>query len=159
MSLTPPAPRYLLDSNILLRSLDKAHPHHGIVRRAIPALMAEGALLHPAAQSLVEFWAVATRPTAVNGLGLTPALAQVEIANFKAAFTRLEDAPGIYPEWERLVTTYAVIGKQAHDARLVAAMHVFGLTHLLTFNVSDFRRYQTAEDIIVVDPAQVPVKS
>lgn len=154
MSLTLPAPRYLLDSNILLRSIDKTHPHHGIVRRAIPALMEQGALLYLAAQSLVEFWTVATRPTTVNGLGLTPVMAQVEIANFKAAFTRLEEAPDIYLEWERLVTTYKVIGKQAHDARLVAAMRVFGLTHLLTFNMSDFRRYEANEGIIVVDPAQ-----
>ncbi len=28
-----------------------------------------------------------------------------------------------------------------HDARLTAAMLVHGLTHILTFNISDFARY------------------
>jgi hypothetical protein len=36
-----------------------------------------------------------------------------------------------------------------HDARLVAAMHVHGVTHLLTLNVRDFARYP---GITVVHP-------
>lgn len=47
---------------------------------------------------------------------------------------------------------YKVVGKTAHDARLVAAMHAHGLTHLLTFNEPDFRRYA---GIIVLTPAGV----
>jgi hypothetical protein len=46
----------------------------------------------------------------------------------------------------------AVVGKNGHDARLVAAMMVHGLTHLLTFNVQDFRRYP---GITAVTPADV----
>jgi hypothetical protein len=34
-----------------------------------------------------------------------------------------------------------VQGKQAHDARLVAAMQRHGPSHLLTFNTADFQRY------------------
>ena len=45
---------------------------------------------------------------------------------------------------------YSARGKQAHDTRLVAAMRVHGLTHLLTFNARNFNRY---EEITVVDPA------
>jgi predicted nucleic acid-binding protein len=30
---------------------------------------------------------------------------------------------------------------QVYDTRLVASMHVHGITHLLTFNVSDFARF------------------
>ena len=39
-----------------------------------------------------------------------------------------------------------------HDARLVAAMLVHKLTHILTFNSDDFRRYS---EIIVVNPKQL----
>jgi predicted nucleic acid-binding protein len=35
-----------------------------------------------------------------------------------------------------------VKGKNAHDARLVAAMVRHGLTHILTFNAQDFSRYR-----------------
>jgi predicted nucleic acid-binding protein len=45
-----------------------------------------------------------------------------------------------------------VLGKNAHDARLVAAMNVHGVTHLLTFNAADFRRFTTIQ---VMTPAAV----
>ena len=32
-------------------------------------------------------------------------------------------------------------GKTTHDARLVAAMNVHGISSILTFNVQDFARY------------------
>jgi len=44
-----------------------------------------------------------------------------------------------------------VIGKQAYDARLVAIMNENGVTHVLTFNVKDFRAYK----LNVVSPDEV----
>jgi len=38
---------------------------------------------------------------------------------------------------------------RAHDARLVAAMNVRGVSHILTFNGADFSRYT---NITVIDP-------
>ena len=66
----------------------------------------------------------------------------------------LDDIPAILPMWESLVTTHAVLGKNAHDARLVAAMLVHGVTHLLTFNDQDFRRFTA---VTVLTPAAVLV--
>jgi hypothetical protein len=43
---------------------------------------------------------------------------------------------------------------QVHDARLVAVMRVHGLTHVLTFNPTDFTRYP---GITVVRPQDVPL--
>lgn len=58
----------------------------------------------------------------------------------------------IYREWRRLVTTHGITGLRVHDTRLVAAMLVHGVTHLLTFNEGDFRPYP---EIIVVTPNQI----
>ncbi|MEK7832647.1 MAG: hypothetical protein AAB401_16260 [Acidobacteriota bacterium] len=44
------------------------------------------------------------------------------------------------------------MGKPAHDARIVAAMKVHGIAHLLTFNVGDFKRFP---NITVVSPDEV----
>ena len=44
------------------------------------------------------------------------------------------------------------MGKQAHDARLVAAMIAHRLTHLLTFNTDDFKRFS---EITVVAPRSI----
>jgi predicted nucleic acid-binding protein len=57
-----------------------------------------------------------------------------------------------FSEWERIVLQYQVSGKQAHDARLVAAMIVHDVTHLLTFNTADFKRFTT---ITTVNPQSI----
>jgi hypothetical protein len=44
---------------------------------------------------------------------------------------------------------HGVCGKKAHDTRLVAAMLVHGVKHILTFNVGDFARYP---NVVVLDP-------
>lgn len=53
-------------------------------------------------------------------------------------FSLLEESPQILSNWLNLVTTNRVMGKRTHDARIIAAMLVNGITHLLTFNSSDF---------------------
>ena len=50
----------------------------------------------------------------------------------------LEDGLPVYREWLTLVQTQSVSGVQVHDAYLAAAMRVHGVTHLLTFNTTDF---------------------
>ena len=52
----------------------------------------------------------------------------------------LADTPDIYPAWKTIVSALSVIGKQVHDARLVAVCHVDRIAHVLTFNVSHFIR-------------------
>jgi hypothetical protein len=68
----------------------------------------------------VEFWNVATRPAAQNGLGLTPAQAERQLRLVERVFRRLEDSTTVYPEWRRLVVAYSVSGVKVYDARLVA---------------------------------------
>lgn len=125
---------------------------YGDVARSVSVLASRRDELHVIAQNLIEFWAVATRPITANGLGLTVAQAEQELTKLRALFTILPDTADILPEWEQLVVTHQVLGKQAHDARLVAAMSVHNLTNLLTFNDGDFKRFT---EIIVVNPRDV----
>lgn len=103
-------------------------------------------------QNLIEYWAVATRPAEANGLDLRPDETAHEVRKFKTYFHFFNDGPDIFQEWERLVLKHQVIGKNVHDARLVAAMLEHGITHLLTFNGKDFKRFN---EITVLDPYQV----
>jgi predicted nucleic acid-binding protein len=132
---------FLLDTNILLRSIDTAHPMNGDTVNAIAVLRDRGEQIYIVPQNLIEFWNVCTRPIEKNGLGRTVTQAEAEINRLKTFFPLLLDPATIYQEWERLVVTHSVIGVNVHDARLVAAMLVHGLTHILTFNISDFARY------------------
>jgi hypothetical protein len=52
------------------------------------------------------------------------------------------------------VLMFRVSGVQVHDARLVAAMKIHRVSHILTFNTDDFVRY-APEGITAVDPATV----
>ena len=143
----------LVDTSVLLRTLQPHNPQREIVRSAIKLLTDQGRELHIAPQNLVELWVVATRPREQNGLGMLPSAAAAELGRLKSMFLLLPDTPAIYPIWEGLVTKYRVSGKPAHDARLVAAMQVHGLTAILTFDRSGFSRYPGIID--VVDPEQV----
>jgi predicted nucleic acid-binding protein len=142
----------LLDANVLLRTLQVRHPQYEAVARALETLPGRGFDLHIVPQNLMELWVVATRPPSHNGLGLSTAAATSELMRLKAMFSLLPDTPAIYPTWERLVTQYQVSGKPAHDARLVAAMQVHGLTTILTFDKSGVSRYA---GIQALDPAAV----
>jgi predicted nucleic acid-binding protein len=142
----------LIDTSALLRTLQPGHPQREIVQSAIKFLTAHGRDLHIVPQNLIELWVVATRPVEQNGLGMTPSAAASELARIKTTFYLLPETPAIYSAWERLVIQHQVYGKPAHDARLVAAMHVHGLTAILTFDRTGFSRYP---GITVVDPANV----
>jgi predicted nucleic acid-binding protein len=131
----------LVDTNILLRRIHRRDPRHHQTRDAVKRLLDEGHRLCVTSQNLVEFWVVCTRPAENNGLGLAPALVERIVTKVEQAVVRLPDTDDAYAEWRRLVTLHSVSGKTAHDARLVAAMKVHGITHILTFNVEDFSRY------------------
>jgi predicted nucleic acid-binding protein len=141
--------RVLLDTNVLVRIAQKGHPHSLIASAALARLWNEGHEIRIVPQVLYEYWSVATRPAAQNGLGISPQTAHADISRFKLIFSVLRDERGILDRWQEIVRDGSVSGKQAHDARLVAAMERHGLTHLLTFNVCDFQRYASIE---LLDP-------
>jgi predicted nucleic acid-binding protein len=138
----------LLDTNILLRLLQPHHPHCPLAERALNTLRGRNEVLNLTAQNLVEFWSAITRPVDENGLGFITEQAIMEINALKRLFVLLPETP-LMEEWERLVAAYRVAGKNTHDARLVAAMMVHGISNILTFNIQDFTRYA---EITVFDP-------
>ena len=142
----------LVDSNVILRRIHRAHPQHRVARDAIARFSKDGNRLCVASQNLIEVWAVLTRPPESNGLGLSPSQSDRVLARIESAVFRLLDSDDVFPVWRRLVVEYGVSGKPTHDARLVAAMMTNGIKHVLTFNAGDFVRYAGIE---VLDPARV----
>jgi len=145
---------YLVDTNVLLRFVDRSHPLHPVIRAAIRYLRGDGHQLQVTSQNCVEFWNVATRPLERNGFGLAPANTERLLQLIERLFLVLPDSSAVYSEWRRLVVTFSVSGVQVHDARLVAAMKVNNISHILTLNVADFTRY-ASENIIAIAPEQV----
>jgi len=103
-------------------------------------------------QNLAEFWNVCTRPAPQNGYGLSIAETDRRAELIESSFTLLPDTEQVHTVWRRLIVVHSVVGVKVHDARLVAAMHVDGVAHLLTLDEQDFMRYS---GITVVHPRQL----
>lgn len=143
---------YLIDTNILLRLAQPNHAMHQFSVNSIATLRQQQTMLYIVPQNLIEFWTAATRPLNVNGLGLSIAEASQELARMKSFFALQPDTSAIFSEWEKLVIKHQVMGKQTHDTRLVAAMIVYEISHLLTFNTSDFKRFA---EVTAIDPRSI----
>ncbi len=141
----------LLDTNLLGRITDSADPRCAPSRRAISSLPASGEQLAIVPQNLYEFWAIATRAPAANGLGMTPNQASHWLGYFQRHFVLLHDREDLVARWHHLVKTRSILGFRAHDARLVAAMQCYGIARVLTFNGQDFKDLP----VTVVDPTSV----
>lgn len=61
--------QYFVDTNVLLRAVAPQSAQHAAATGAIEALLGGGGELCIAAQVVMEFWVVATRPVSVNGYG------------------------------------------------------------------------------------------
>jgi predicted nucleic acid-binding protein len=129
---------WLLDTNVLLRLADEQSREHSVAEEAIARLLERGIPAFISAQVLVEFWAVATRPEQVNGLGWSTATTAETIRALRDRFPMLDETPDVWDRWFELVERCQVAGKRTHDARLAALLVERGIRRLLTFNTADF---------------------
>ena len=147
--------QYLLDTNILLRSVDTSSDQHSLATDCVYQLWQNGNECLITSQILIEFWVVATHPVEVNGLGWGSSTTQERINQFLSQFIFLEETPEIFTHWFQLVTIYQIKGKRTHDIRLLAVMKAKKISYLLTFNPDDFI---AIPDINIVHPQEIITK-
>jgi predicted nucleic acid-binding protein len=143
---------YLIDSNVLIRWVQPEGVDFRVVTASIQSIDILRGVPCFTSQNLGEFWNVLTRPANRNGYGLSPEEAFLRAEKVESKFRLLPDSPEVHKEWRRILVDYRVSGVQVHDARLVAAMHVYGVKRILTFNTKDFVRFDLIE---AVHPAQM----
>jgi predicted nucleic acid-binding protein len=139
--------RYLLDSNILIRWVQRTDADYTLVASALDLLSKGGTALCYTSQNLAEFWNACTRPAVRNGFGLTPQETDRRARFIEANLQLLPDSLAVHQEWRKLLVLHAVSGVQVYDARLVAAMRIHGVRRILTFNDRDFVRYTDIEAV------------
>ncbi len=139
--------RVLVDTNILLRSVQPNHPLCSQATHAVTKLIRQKDAVFFCAQNIAEFWNVATRPAERNGLGMSPEEALQEVSNIEKSLTLLPDVPAIYTAWKQIVTAHKVKGVKVYDARLAAIMSVYAVESVLTFNSVDFERFTNVRAI------------
>ena len=142
-----------MDTNILCYSMQPACPQYAACVRGLSRLKSIGQNVIMLSQTSVEFWYFLTRPTEGQrpGLGLTPAQADKELRRLEGLYPVWPDMSVTHAEWRHLVVDRGVSGVAVYDARLAAAAHMHGVTHLLTYNVADFKRYTDFLTVITPD--------
>lgn len=146
---------WLADSNIWLRGSEPDHPMYPAATQSVETILKDDDI-YLVPQLIVEFWRVVTAPLDQQrgGFGWDVIQADLKIQQLEFVFPMKHDNAEVYGKWRSLVRGVGVSGTKIHDARLVAAMLAHGLTHILTFNVKDFRRYEPW-GITVVHPNDV----
>ncbi len=142
-----------VETSILGRFANESDPLCSITLNALAELDRRDEKLYITPQNLVEFHNIATRPIAVNGLGYPFTVAEEMAELFEDLFTLLPENDAIYPAWKALVKAGGIIGKQVHDARLVAICQVYGINQVVTFNTQHFARLASfVPNLTVIDP-------
>ena len=89
-------------------------------------------------------------------MGFSMAEAELHSLMFESQFQLLQDTPDVFPAWKAIVAAVGIIGKQVHDARLVAVCHAHGVSHILTFNEPHFTRMAgIGPGLIMLHPSKV----
>jgi predicted nucleic acid-binding protein len=76
----------LIDTNILIRRINRHDPQYRDVRYALEGIARRGDRICITPQNMMEFWSVATRPANKNGLALTPSHADRIVRRFEESF-------------------------------------------------------------------------
>ena len=124
--------RYLVDTNVLVYSVNKGSPFYVSSRQIIEEALLEGARLAVAHQNLIEFIAVLTR-----GYKIAEREALKDAGIFASQFDL------IYPLYTTLQTYMSLARKLVYkaypfDLYLVATMKDNGVDRIITANAKDF---------------------
>jgi len=111
--------------------------------RSTPLLL--NARIRYASSRRNELWVTATRPVPNGGLGATADECAAIVRDLMRSFRVLPDPPELLDLWLDLVARHGIVGKRAHDARLVAFRRGHAIRRLATFNIDDFRAFDGLE--------------
>ena len=141
----------LLDTSFLVRLVNVRDALHADAAASLAALFERQESIFITPQTVVEFWSVATRPTgAPNGLGMTVQDASAVTEAFLREFQLAPDSPHVFPKLHALLGEVEVLGKQVHDAHLVAICHVHEIQTIVTFNPRHFERFTALPPGLIV---------
>jgi predicted nucleic acid-binding protein len=136
-----------IDTNVLVYASIPVSPFYADAQNWLRTNNQTGIQMYISRQILREYLAVLSRAQAI-----TPAIPIstliTEVQAFESQFTVLEDGPDVTKRLLALLAQIPAAGRQIHDANIVATMQAYGITRLLTNNVSDFTRFLGLIDVV-----------
>ena len=137
-----------IDTNVLVQARFVQAPQYAAARAALERATGEAGPLSISRQVLREYLAVATRSQSwANPEPMEDAL--VHVRTMAGAYRVLEDGPAVTEILLALLRDVPTAGSQVHDANIVATMLAHGERRLLTFNMSDFRRFEGRVELVI----------
>lgn len=136
-----------IDTNVLIYSRIIEAPLHDVAGESLERVRLSNEPLRISRQIIREYISVVTRPqTWLNPLTSEEVLEEMHwlISQFEI----LEDGLAVTEWLITLLREVSVGGRQIHDANIVATMLAHGERRLLTFNTSDFRRYEDRIELV-----------
>ncbi|HYH44839.1 MAG TPA: PIN domain-containing protein [Thermoanaerobaculia bacterium] len=144
----------LLDTNVLLSATTPSRRLHRAALRVLNEWPNRGYILMASPQVLREYMVVASRPVEVNGLAQGMEVVLANIAALRGRVRLLSEGGEVLDRLADLIAVYGCVGKQIHDANVVATALAAGETKVMTDNLRDFSRF--APEIEVIDLATLP---
>ncbi len=136
-----------VDTNILLRAMIPRMNRHTEAEELVQRMWGSSVELCINRQVIREYIVQATHPNNLNpALTISQVMNQMEIIT--SLFRVADETVAVTNHLFQLLKTYPTLGKQIHDANLVATMLANQIDTLLTMNVSDFKRFNDKIKII-----------
>lgn len=136
-----------IDTNVWVNARVTGAPDHARAANLLNRVLQQQEPLRISRQILREYLAVVTRPqTWPVAISLEEAIDDVQ--RLADSLDVLEDGPIVTEFLVELCREVPIGGRQIHDANIVATMLAYGERRLLTFNRTDFRRYENQIELI-----------
>jgi len=130
-------PLVVVDTNVLLAATDRSRDHHDAATRFLNEDIRQLAVCP---QIVREYLAVASRPVAVNGLGLSGEDAVANVGQLLEGMRVLTEGPATTASLMNLMAG-PTAGKQVHDANVVAVALAHRAVAVVTDNTRHFSRF------------------
>jgi predicted nucleic acid-binding protein len=132
--------RVFLDTNILIYAkLENSIFHEAVVNK-LNEFLVNGFEFWISRQVIREYIASITREESLRDI-LSADLIQKDIFEFQENFKIADEDNAVTEMLLDLYNQQMIIGKQTHDANIVATMRVYKIENLFTNNPDDFKRY------------------
>lgn len=137
----------LVDTNVWVARIIEDHDFHERARTKLDELADQNELFCISGQIIRELISVCTLGRNLSRLLRWDELRR-EIDSLLAQTVLLTENESTTKKLIDLGESYQVMGKQIHDANIIAIMLTHGLNRLLTFNPDDFKRFNEIEVIL-----------
>lgn len=141
--------KVFVDTNILLRSIHQLASQHLLARQLVEQYHNNGYELWINRQVIREYLVQVTRAGVLSTPLDIPQAIQ-RLYQIELVYHIADETHDVTKMLKSVIQQFPTVGKQIHDANIVATMLTHGIDTLLTLNVSDMKRFSSHITIVTL---------